>query len=353
MGRLDTLLEASRFENFIFNAFKELGYNARLHPLSSRIGPGDFIATVDGIEYFVEVKFFTNNTNVAPTLRRGYAAFGESLKRRGADAKGILIVNRLLPAHALLRMPFGLGNVIEFWSIRELLERLKSHPVLIEDFDHFSDGIIESRESLNPTKSQPTSDEPNDDFAKNKNLVDELRERLKNCRESDGPQFESVCTDILKLLFDRQLANWITQSETDSRMLRRDLTARILNSPDRINANSSIEDFWSIISRHFNCRYITFEFKNYSNPIKQGEVLTTEKYLYLTALRSVAIIIARNGADDNSHETMKGALREHGKLILCISPKELNLMLGKWLAGDDAQEVLMLALDERLLGINR
>ena len=81
--------------------------------------------------------------------------------------------------------------------------------------------------------------------------------------------------------------------------------------------------------------------------------MTTEKYLFVKALRSVAIIIARNGADENAMLTMRGALREHGKLILCIGPDDLIKMLRNQLDGDDPQQVLMEKLDHMLLTINR
>lgn len=59
----------------------------------------------------------------------------------------------------------------------------------------------------------------------------------------------------------------------------------------------------------------------------QKEIYTTEKYLYTAALRSVAIILAHNGASDNAITAAKGALREHGKLILILSTDDLCKML--------------------------
>lgn len=42
-------------------------------------------------------------------------------------------------------------------------------------------------------------------------------------------------------------------------------------------------------------RYVIFEFKKYSEKITQKEVITTERYLYPSALRTVAILISPKG----------------------------------------------------------
>lgn len=55
-----------------------------------------------------------------------------------------------------------------------------------------------------------------------------------------------------------------------------------------------------------------FEFKNYSEPITQKEIYTTEKYLYAKALRCVGILIAANGYSENAQWAAKGCLRENG-----------------------------------------
>ena len=60
---------------------------------------------------------------------------------------------------------------------------------------------------------------------------------------------------------------------------------------------------------HLNTRYVLFEFKNYTGEIKQGQILTTEKYLLEKGLRRVAIIITRVGADKNAITMAQGAMR--------------------------------------------
>ncbi|MGY3404184.1 hypothetical protein ACVWZV_000297 [Bradyrhizobium sp. GM5.1] len=49
---------------------------------------------------------------------------------------------------------------------------------------------------------------------------------------------------------------------------------------DLVARVNSEHDFWRAIVNHFQSRYVVFEFKNYRKRIKQGQILTTEKYLY-------------------------------------------------------------------------
>ena len=91
--------------------------------------------------------------------------------------------------------------------------------------------------------------------------------------------------------------------------------------------NGVDQDFFNTIQNYFNTKYIVFEFKNYKEKITQREIYTTEKYLYKKALRSVAIIVSREGASRNALLAAKGCLRENGKLILCLSDKDLNELI--------------------------
>lgn len=87
------------------------------------------------------------------------------------------------------------------------------------------------------------------------------------------------------------------------------------------------QDFFDTICKYFSTKYIVFEFKNYEKPITQREIYTIEKYLYEKALRKVAIIISRKGADKHAKMAARGSLRESGKLIICLSDEDLKAML--------------------------
>lgn len=127
--------------------------------------------------------------------------------------------------------------------------------------------------------------------------------------------YERFCIDILKYALGEYLTLWERQEQTENGLNRFDLCCKIKSGLH--------QDFFDTIMRYFNTKYIVFEFKNYTNKISQKEIYSTEKYLYGTALRKAAIVISRQGSDDNALRATKGSLRENGKLILCLSDQDL------------------------------
>ncbi|TBX29347.1 hypothetical protein TK43_00425 [Roseovarius sp. JS7-11] len=118
----------------------------------------------------------------------------------------------------------------------------------------------------------------------------------------------------------------------------------------RINSN---HDFWEILRDHFSSIYVVFEFKNYRAQLGQDQIFSTERYLFKTAMRGVAIIISRKGFSENAAKAARGSLREHGKLIMDVCDDDLCEMLRLAEAGDDPVIVLSRKLDEMLVRIER
>jgi len=145
-------------------------------------------------------------------------------------------------------------------------------------------------------------------------------ERLRHIEpgQEQFQEYEKFCVDILKFTLGSYLTLWESQEQTDSGLHRFDLCCKIKNGVH--------QDFFDSIKHYFNTKYIVFEFKNHTDKISQKEIYTTEKYLYGTALRKVAIIISRKGYDDNALRAAKGSLRESGKLILCLTDQDLLKM---------------------------
>jgi hypothetical protein len=131
---------------------------------------------------------------------------------------------------------------------------------------------------------------------------------------------------------------------TDDKLHRFDLLCRL--RPSRKN-------FWEELLNDFHSRYIVFEFKNYSEKIKQGQIYTTEKYLFKTALRSISFIIAKNDGDLNAHKATCGALKEVGKLIIILTANDLIEMLAWKDRGDDPSEILRDKVDKVLITMSR
>ena len=111
--------------------------------------------------------------------------------------------------------------------------------------------------------------------------------------------------------------------------------------------------FWNTILQYFNSKYIVFEFKNYSKEITQKEIYTTDRYLYLKALRSVAIIISCNGSSEHANKAIRGTLRENGKLILSLSNKDLIEMINMKINSQFPSDYLYLKLDDLLIDLEK
>jgi hypothetical protein len=155
--------------------------------------------------------------------------------------------------------------------------------------------------------------------------------------------FESAASNALRYLFDDELAGWSEQHRSEEGMSIYDLVARV----------TPATDFWRIAVESFRSRYVVFEFKNYKDAIGQGEIYTTERYLFATALRNLAIIIARNGASESALRAAKGALKEHGKLIMVLSAQDICDMLNMRDVGNTPSDSLLSQLDDMLTRLER
>jgi hypothetical protein len=175
-------------------------------------------------------------------------------------------------------------------------------------------------------------------------LKKELKAIPPGKRKKSSTLFEEKCVEILKYLFKTELELWEEQSSTEDRLHRMDLLCRLCPSG---------RNFWEELLNDFHSRYIVFEFKNYSEKIKQGQIYTTEKYLFKTALRSIAFIIAKNGGDTHACQTARGALREAGKLIIILTAEELCDMLDMKDRGEDPSVPLREKVNDVLIKINR
>jgi hypothetical protein len=155
--------------------------------------------------------------------------------------------------------------------------------------------------------------------------------------------FEKECQQCLEYAFKEDLTDWRKQETTSTGLHRFDAVAKI----------RSKNDFWMALVRDFRTRYVVFEFKNYGEKIAQGQIHTTEKYLYPVALRGTAVIVSRKGPDGNAEATARGALRETGKLILNITVEDLCKIVDLRDDGKDPSDVFSELMDQMLLHMER
>jgi len=173
----------------------------------------------------------------------------------------------------------------------------------------------------------------------------DLIQRLKECPPGKGhfPEYEKTCTEAIKYMFDNDLIGWWTQQSSNDGLNRYDLLCRI----------RSKNEFWKMLLTDFNSRFILFEFKNYNKEITPHEIYTTERYLYQTANRNMAIVFSRKGPTENCYKASTGALREYGKLVIHISDDDLIEVLQRMDKGDDPNELLFKKHDEIMISISR
>jgi hypothetical protein len=286
----------------------------------------------------VEVKIWRSPRIERPVLRNAIAALAANVRAAKAE-KGILIVPVPLDP-----VPAGLsanGVPIEVWDLRKLSNLASGDVELTNSLADFLREAEISARDLPPDMISFMDVNWQGSSTGGRTLANSLQSSTAGV--DSAKEFERLCEEAVKLLFGEEFRGWSRQASVEGGFHRLDLIARLV--PRHI--------FWRDLATDFHTRYVVFEFKNYTGPIGQDQIFTTEKYLFPTALRSIAINIARNGADDGAREAAKGGLRESGKLILIISLDDLVAMLEGFDAGDDPHNLLFQCLDGMLTDLGR
>lgn len=206
------------------------------------------------------------------------------------------------------------------WDIRNVLW-------LFEDYPELKNELISilnySVENIEPERPEPFIFEESSQMENTdpESVADSYIAQLKVLETGSAAfkKYEELCVSILKYILGEYLTLWEQQKTTEEDLYRFDMCCKI--------KNGVTQDFFDTICKYFSTKYIVFEFKNYEKPITQREIYTTEKYLYEKALRKVAIIISRKGADKHAKMAARASLRESGKLIICLSDEDLKAML--------------------------
>ncbi len=340
-----------KFEKLVQTIFQSNGFKTEI---TSKEKGYDFLATIDNTFAYVEVKFYKSKFPKLDLLRQAYRRLLS--QKDNENAKLILVVSSYVTpslkeeifkesgviiwdAKTLFALAFEFSTI--YYDLENILNRAfngQMEDIIIVDTNYKSTIIPSLKNASTNVKQKKT-----DDIGKK--LCKELN-ALKPGRQ-DAANFEDKCTEILKYLFDNNadLTLWELQPTTDDGLHRFDLLCRIISSHENT--------FWTELAHDFHTRYVLFEFKNYTEEIKQGQIYTTEKYLFLTALRSISFIIARNGADDNAVKAAKGALKEAGKLIVILTAKDICEMLKLKDKGDEPSIILRAKIDEMLIKLTR
>lgn len=193
-------------------------------------------------------------------------------------------------------------------------------------------------------------------------LIEELKDLPTGNKNSS--EYEDLCFNIIDALFGEHFYGWDSKNldstkkkffqlgiPNEEQSNNKPYQKRDLVVP--LRESNTLSDFWKFTSRTLNSRYVTFEFKNYTDSIGQEQIITTEKYLYPKALRSIAIIFTRRGIDESGRFAMHGAIREAGKFILILDDDEVIKMLKESKKGSDASDLLFNKIDDLLMKLPR
>ena len=296
----------------------------------------DIIAKKDGVDYYIEVKSSTS------LVFRNYSVLEDATIRtvdvaRRNNAVPVLVIFAVLPEKSKQKFT-GRYNNLFILDISNLL--------YIVNGTELQDKLI-SLLPLSVDQIEPKENNLDLGWFCHSDEATSLVRQLDDCvsGKESAKDFEEICTDLLKYIFADDLSLWKKQARSNDGLYRFDLLCRI--------KDDVLKSFWRMMEYYFHSKYIVFEFKNYNDKVTQKEIYTTERYLYSKALRNIAIIIAKNGFDENSVWAAKGSLREYGKLILPVSVAELKQMIELKRSQEDPSEFLLSKLDDLLVELEK
>lgn len=243
------------------------------------------------------------------------------------------------------------------WDIENLVFYSKDNPILLKQLSqitYFPIDYVEGQSSKEAELVNLKLTNSVDKIAYEADEDDEaniLINRLQACKsgKKHSGEYEDVCEEILRFLFEANYFNRLTrQHKTKDEHFRMDLIGAL-----KINQNKeeSMHPLWQLLVQHYNSHFVVFEFKNYTKEIDQNLIYITEKYLYDSALRNVAVIVSRKGFSKSAKFAAEGCLKEHGKLVFDIKDEDLIEMLN--LKSDKAADYLLEKLEEFLMGISK
>lgn len=321
-------------EEFVEQLFLDNGYTVQREMKVGKIRT-DLLAEKDEKKYVIEVKRgdldlskinYISNMLEECTKGTNYIPILVLFSRRSC-----MIKDRLVNDYNI--------NVIDISNLLYLVSNnQKMKDKLINLLDFSTESIMEKELYFNIDLKQYKKC-----MESNYGYIDRLETIIAG--NKNAHQYEKFCVDILKYLFNDTLSLWEEQQKSNDDLFRFDLICKIKN-----NIN---DEFFNTIENYFSSKYIIFEFKNYVEKITQKEVYTTEKYLYKTALRTVAILLTRNGVDKNGIKAIKGTLRENGKLIIVLDDSDIKQMIYAKEHGEDYIEILINKLDKMLVSLEK
>lgn len=318
--------KGEQFENIIISFFNR--------KCITNINNDCRIQTDEGT-YCFEFRIYRNNYGIENKL---IALCEKHYKREWQDDKNDILVIGNIVGKEVKKVIEDKYKII-IWDVENLLWIFDEFPQIKSDFVSL---LSFSVSDVVPKKPERYIFEQ---LLQVSSTID-LQERLRKLPVGEEPsKYEKLCEEIMRYLFSDNLEFFDPQKTSNDGLYRFDYCAKIKYG----NTN----EFFDTIKNFFQTKYIVFEFKNYKDEITQKEVYTTEKYLYEKALRKVAIIVSRKGADTNAKKAARGSLRESGKLIICLSDENINKLIDMKNNKEDPGDYLEGLLDDMLMDLEK
>lgn len=336
-----TMKNAFDFENVIAEIFHY--YNFHVEKESNAHDEADIKATYGNSKYFIEVKY--SKSSMMPPSLVIHAASRLHLVSNTFDYQMIPVLVLSGKVTDKLKLQLAQFENLIVIDIANLL-------YLVKDNDKLKNQLLSVLEfSVNDILPQPIdlslgiaiNANANTLFTEGEDLIRQLNKW--NPEETSSVDYENLCYKVLNYLFNDELSLWHRQKKSNADLYRFDLICKI--------KDGEVSGLWTTILQCFNSKYIIFEFKNYTTSITQKEIYTTDKYLYLKALRGVAILVSCYGSDKNAEKAIKGTLRENGKLILSICNDDLIEMIQRKINNDIPADYLYEKLDNLLIELEK
>ncbi|CAN5657510.1 hypothetical protein BH10CYA1_BH10CYA1_55940 [soil metagenome] len=207
---------------------------------------------------------------------------------------------------------------IKVWDRAVLIDMANQFPDLKRRLEKILDYLIPSSSPTDPTAD----------------LIQRLQ--LVQPGPTSFRDFENICTDILTFALMPPLSNPKFQDRSDSGANIRDLVFGIRPG----------HPFWDRMATHYKTRIVVAEFKNYTDPIKQDEVLCLMKYLYSKAMRTVGLLCSRTEPSRSALIMRRVAWIEASKLILFLSDDDLITLTKLKAEGQEPTQLFDTQLDD-------
>lgn len=323
-------LDSQLFERFCGSLLAAEGFRD-VQPFAS---PGqrqrgiDWICvSPDGARTVAQVKAYRHPVTSASMLRNVIYDLVNGLEFVNAQ-RAILMLSTTLSARMVEELQIA-SVYVDIWDEPVLQQLLHKHEIVrraidnVIDADRVIDGFIRS------SKEQRIIDESHSDSLLAK--LDDTQPGKEGWR-----QFEDTCVEILSYAFVPPLRLPRIQSRTEDNLDRRDAIFPIGTG----NA------FWDSVKYEYSSRMVIAEFKNYIDPIGQGEVESLQQYLLPKAKRAFGLLCSRQEPSIPAIAARRRAWMLAENIILFLSDGDLKEIVRIRAEDGDPSTVLDAQMDE-------